>query len=59
MKINYKKCLYYGICLGFAIIGAISMENNLMYSFYWWTGFINLGVWGGMLMIKLLTYLKE
>ena len=29
MKINYKKCLYYGICLGFAIIGAISMENNL------------------------------
>lgn len=54
-----KKTLYYLIIILLWMNSAVGFYLNEQFTFFWWLHFINVGITGGYLLNKLLTYLKD
>lgn len=54
-----KKIIDYILIALFSLNGAYLMSSSTDFTFWWWVGFINLGAFGGEIVYKLLTYLKN
>lgn len=54
-----KKIIKYLLYASFLVCGVISINIHPQYSFYWWTGIINVAGWGGYFMFKIISYLED